>query len=61
MTIVTDNGGPDLIAHAEAYRVEYNTVRPHEHLSWNRPLDVHTGLADPLVPNFPEPEILPTA
>jgi putative transposase len=51
----------DLIAHAEAYRVEYNTVRPHEALAWNRPLDVHTGLADQRVPNFPEPEILPTA
>lgn len=44
-----------LISHAEDYRVEYNTVRPHEHLSWNRPLDVHTGLADPRVPNFPNP------
>ena len=51
----------DLIAHAEAYRVEYNTVHPHEHLAWNRPPDVHTGLPDPLVPDFPEPEILPTA
>ena len=51
----------DLIAHAESYRVDYNTVRPHEALSWNRPHDVHLGLADPGVPNFPEPEILPTA
>lgn len=51
----------DLIAHAEAYRLDYNTVRPHEALAWNRPLDVHTGLADPLIPNFPEPEILPSA
>lgn len=46
----------DLLAHAEAWRVEYNTVRPHEALAWNRPLDVHTGIADPLIPNFPEPE-----
>ena len=51
----------DLVTHAEAYRVDYNTVRPHEHLAWNRPVEVHLGLADPLVPNFPEPEILPTA
>jgi len=36
-----------------------NTVRPHEALSWNRPHDVHVGPADPRVPNFPEPEILP--
>ncbi len=50
----------DLIAHAEAYRVDYNTVRPHEALAWNRPHDVHVGLADPRAPNFPEPTILPT-
>jgi hypothetical protein len=51
----------DLVTHAERYRVDYNTVRPHEALSWNRPHDVHIGLADPRVPNFPEPQILPTA
>ncbi len=49
----------DLVAHAEDYRVEYNTVRPHEALAWNRPLDVHLGLADPLIPNFPATEDLP--
>jgi transposase InsO family protein len=51
----------DLVAHAEDYRVEYNTVRPHEALAWNRPLDVHLGLADPLIPNFPATEDLPAA
>ncbi|BAJ29595.1 MULTISPECIES: integrase core domain-containing protein [Kitasatospora] len=51
----------DLVRHAEDYRRDYNTVRPHEALAWNRPHDVHTGAADPLVPNFPEPENLPTA
>lgn len=51
----------DLVAHAEDYRVEDNTVRPHEAIAWNRPLDVHLGLADPLTPNFPEPETLPSA
>ncbi|WP_208983288.1 integrase core domain-containing protein [Geodermatophilus obscurus] len=51
----------DLVAHAEDYRVEYNTVRPHEALAWNRPLDVHLSLADPVIPNFPETEDLPTA
>jgi transposase InsO family protein len=51
----------DLVEHAERYRVDYNTVRPQEALSWNRPHDVHMGLADPRTPNFPEPEILPTA
>ena len=50
----------DLVAHAEDYRSDYNTVRPHEAIAWNRPYDVHTGTADPLVPNFPEPQSLPS-
>ena len=37
----------DLAAHTENYRVDYNHVRPHQALSWNRPADVHAGLADP--------------
>ena len=51
----------DLAAHAESYRTEHNTVRPHEHLSWNRPIEVHLGLADPTTPTFPEPQNLPSA
>jgi putative transposase len=51
----------DLAAHAEEFRVEFNTIRPHEALAWNRPRDVHSGLADPTIPNFPEPENLPTS
>ena len=31
----------DLVAHAEDYRTEYNTVRPHEAIAWNRPHEVH--------------------
>jgi len=50
----------DLVAHAEDYRTDYNTVRPHEAISWNRPHDVHIGTADPLTPNFPQPLNLPT-
>lgn len=50
----------DLVEHADAYRHEYNTTRPHEAIAWNRPLEVHLRLADPLVPNFPETESLPT-
>ncbi|MET9880900.1 integrase core domain-containing protein [Actinacidiphila glaucinigra] len=42
----------DLVRHAEDYRLEYNTVRPHEALAWNRPYDVPTGQADPLVPQL---------
>jgi transposase InsO family protein len=48
-----------LVRHAEDYRRDYNTVRPHEALAWNRPHDVHTGAADPLIPNFPDPKNLP--
>jgi len=50
----------DLGREAEAHRVEFNTIRPHESLSWNRPLDVHQGRADPVV-TFPEPETLPSS
>jgi len=48
-----------LAEHADDFRIEFNAVRPHEALSWNRPRDVHLGLADPTTPNFPEPETLP--
>jgi hypothetical protein len=50
----------DLQREAEAFRVEFNEIRPHEHLAWNRPLHVHLGLADPTIPTFHEPKILPT-
>jgi hypothetical protein len=39
----------------------HNTVRPHEALAWNRPAEVHRRLADPAIPNFDRPEILPSA
>ncbi|WP_409485029.1 integrase core domain-containing protein [Arsenicicoccus dermatophilus] len=50
----------DLVREADAYRVQFNTVRPHEALSWNRPADVHRGLADPTTPTLPDQENLPT-
>lgn len=50
-----------LVTHAEDYRTEYNTVRPHEAIARNRPLDVHLGQVGPLVPNSPEYENLPAA
>ena len=49
-----------LIERAEDYRVEYNTERPHEAIAWNRPLEVHLGLADPTIPTFETEESLPT-
>ena len=50
----------DLVREAEAFRVEFNRIRPHEALAWNRPVDVHLGHADPTTLNFPEPKTLPT-
>jgi transposase InsO family protein len=51
--------GLDLVREAEAYRVEYNTIRPHEALAWNTPPDVHLGLADPKIPTFESAKTLP--
>lgn len=45
--------GLEVQAAAESYRIEYNKVRPHEALSWNRPHEVHTGTANPTIPTFP--------
>ncbi len=41
-----------LAKHAEEYRIEYNEIRPHEAIAWNRPKQVHLGLADPTIPTF---------
>lgn len=49
-----------LASHAEDYRLEYNTIRPHEAIAWNRPKEVHLGLADPTIPTFQTEKILPT-
>lgn len=49
-----------LVDHLQAYRVDYNHVRPHEAIAWNRPAHVHAGLAHPTIPNFEIKEILPT-
>lgn len=48
-----------LAKHAEDYRIEYNTIRPHEALAWNRPLDVHLRIADPTIPTFQAEKSLP--
>jgi len=49
-----------LAERAEAYRIEYNELRPHEAISWNRPKEVHPGLATPDTPTFKTKETLPT-
>lgn len=50
-----------LAKHAEDYRVEYNQIRPHEAIAWNRPQDVHLGEADPTIPTFETTGILPSS
>lgn len=40
----------DAVMLAKDYRIEDNTIRPHEALAWDRPLDVHLGFADPTIP-----------
>lgn len=51
--------GLDLVEQIRAYRQDYNHVRPHEAISWNRPAEVYNGVADPATPNFETKEILP--
>ena len=50
----------ELAERAEDYRIEYNQIRPHEAIAFNRPEEVHFGLADPTIPNFEREEFLPT-
>ncbi len=48
-----------LAKHAEEYRLEYNQIRPHEAIAWNRPEEVHLGLADPKIPTLQTKENAP--
>lgn len=52
--------GLTLVDQINAYRHDYNHIRPHEAIAFNRPADVYAGLADPTIPNFEIKEILPT-
>lgn len=56
---ITD--GPMLAAIAEDYRQQFNRVRPHEGIAFNRPVEVYLGQADPTIPTFLEDQILPTS
>ena len=51
----------DLVREADVFRVEFDSVRPHEALAWNRPADVHAGSADPTIPTFQEAKTLPVS
>jgi transposase InsO family protein len=46
----------DLVREADAFRAEFNTVRPHEALAWNRPFAVHQGLPTRRRPPFRRPK-----
>lgn len=48
-----------LAKHAE-YSIEYNQIRPHEAIAWNRPKGAHTGLAVPSIQTFQTKKTLPT-
>lgn len=48
-----------LIEHAEDYRTEYNTKRPHKTTTW--PPETHLDHTDPNIPNLDREETLPTA
>ena len=52
--------GLQLVDQIGAYRHDYNHVRPHEAIAWNRPADVYAGTANPTIPNFEIEETLPT-
>ena len=47
--------GIDLAEHVAAFTDEYNRVRPHEALHWQRPLDAHLSTTT-LKPNPPGTE-----
>jgi len=49
-----------LVERAEDYRIEHNTVHPHETITWNRPLEVHLDRASAIIPTFKQEETLPT-
>jgi len=50
-----------LTKQAEDYRREYNEIRPHEAIAFNRPKKVHLGLANSTTLTFQPKEILPTS
>ncbi len=52
--------GLQLVDQINDYRHDYNHVRPHEAIAWNRPADIYAGLADPTIPSFEIEETLPT-
>jgi transposase InsO family protein len=52
--------GLTLVEQIGVYRHDYNHVRPHEAIAWNRPAEVYAGHADPTISNFETEETLPT-
>jgi len=52
--------GLELVDQINTYRHDYNHLRPHEAITWNRPADVHADPANPRTPTFEIEETLPT-
>ena len=48
--------GLDLAAHVEAFLDEYNRIRPHEAIGWQRPLDRYLETPETLKPTNPGSE-----
>jgi putative transposase len=46
----------DLASHVEELRIEFNTIRPHEALSWNRSREVHLASPTRLSPPLNRPK-----
>lgn len=53
------DSGLELVEQIRTYREDYNHVRPNVAIAWNRPAEVHAGLADPVIPYYETEEILP--
>ena len=47
-----------VVERVEDYHIEYNTVRPHEAIAWNRPLEIHLDRASATNPTFKQQETL---
>ena len=51
--------GLSLVEQIAAYRADYDHICPHGAVAWNRPAEIHTGPANPVLPNSDRQEILP--
>lgn len=50
------DGADDLARHVDAFLSDYNQIRPHENIDWQRPLDRYLTTPEPSNPTTPETE-----